>query len=105
MGSDPVFWYVAKLATYQKNGVRPRYTGGGKPFMPERWAGSRAPAALIALLSVCLAGATYLSAHAQTAPPAPVAPNAPDAARAPLAPNPVLDKYCVTCHNARLKTA
>jgi mono/diheme cytochrome c family protein len=46
------------------------------------------PAAL-ALVGVCIAGAPHVTARAQ----------------APVSTREVLDKYCVTCHNARLNTA
>jgi mono/diheme cytochrome c family protein len=65
--------------------------------MPERSAHSRA---LPAVLAVCLAGAGCVDARAfQDGPPS------TRPAAAPLATGDVLDKYCVTCHNARLKTA
>jgi hypothetical protein len=50
-----------------------------------------ARAFLLGLVGLTAAGAGYLQLHAQTG-----------AAPAPRA---VLDKYCVTCHNERLKTA
>jgi mono/diheme cytochrome c family protein len=66
---------------------------------------SRALPALLALVIVCAAGARYTNARAfQAATPAassatPSLPTDVDRTRE------VLNKYCVTCHNGRLKTA
>jgi mono/diheme cytochrome c family protein len=60
--------------------------------------------ALIAVLGVCLAAGLYRSAQVQALQAAPAA--APPAAPPSSPPvRDVLNKYCVTCHNARLKTA
>ena len=68
--------------------------------MPERSARSRRLPALLALLSVGLAGARYVSAGAsQIAAPA----GRRDTPALPT--GDVLNKYCVTCHNGRLNTA
>ena len=67
--------------------------------MPEGSARSRALPALLALLGVCLAGARYVNAGAlQTAAP-PASPAAPS-----VRTSETLNKYCVTCHNERLRT-
>jgi len=64
-----------------------------------RW---RALAAPLALLGACLAGARYV--HARALPAA--AQAQPASAAVSTAPtSDVLNKYCVTCHNSRLKTA
>jgi len=56
--------------------------------------------ALLAVLGVCLAGAGYVNARAsQTATPA------VGRATPAIPTNDTLSKYCVTCHNSRLKTA
>jgi mono/diheme cytochrome c family protein len=79
---------------------------GIKVQMPEKPAQSQLLSVLFALAGVCLAGAGYLSARglqtpaAQT-PPAPTV--SPAGAAVPT--GDVLNKYCVTCHNSRLKTA
>ena len=79
-------------------GRQVRHTDRGQPAMPVR---SRALGALFALTGACLVGAGYVNAGAQAPSPVPV-----PASVGPLAPlAPVLDKYCVTCHNSRLKTA
>ena len=68
--------------------------------MPEGSARSRGSPALLALLGVCLAGAGYVNARAsQTATPAVgrATPSIPT--------NDTFNKYCVSCHNSRLKTA
>src|SRR6267142_3552397 len=68
--------------------------------MPEGSAQSRALPARLALLGVCLTGAGWVNARAfQIAPPS----LSPAAASLPT--SDVLQKYCVTCHNGRLKTA
>src|SRR5687768_10208230 len=62
--------------------------------------------ALMGCIGTIVLGAGYLQLHAarsQAGPAAP-APRAADAAPA-VAVNAVLAKYCVTCHNSRLKTA
>ena len=85
--------------------------------MSKRSLRSRAFPALLALGVVCLAGAGHVRAGAQDAAPqsttpaerrspiatAPAAPQPPEAGHA--ATSAVLQKYCVTCHNAKLKTA
>src|SRR6266542_1921869 len=77
-----------------------------------RSARSRALPGLLALLGVCVVGAdqrvppspgrlrAHASTHAQTAAPA-VSPATPPS----VATGDILNKYCVTCHNSRLKTA
>ena len=65
--------------------------------MPEGSAHSRA---LPALLAVCLTGAGWVNARA-----VPSATPSQSPAPASLPASEVLQKYCVTCHNARLKTA
>jgi len=56
--------------------------------------------ALLAVLGVCLAGAGYVNARAsQTATPA------VGRATPAIPTNDTLSRYCVTCHNSRLKTA
>jgi mono/diheme cytochrome c family protein len=65
--------------------------------MPEGSAHSRA---LPALLAVCLTGAGWVNARAL-----PSASPSQTPAPASLPANEVLQKYCVTCHNGRLKTA
>src|SRR5712692_5000055 len=68
--------------------------------MPERLARSRSLAVLLALLGVSVAGGRYVTARTpQTAAPA-ASPATPAASTSD-----VLNKYCVTCHNGRLKTA
>src|SRR3989475_7033153 len=68
--------------------------------MPDRSAGVRRRLALLALVGVCLAGARYLDARAlQTAAPA-----VSFATPSPSAGN-IINRYCVTCHNGKLKTA
>src|SRR2546428_6924716 len=68
--------------------------------MPERSARARRRLALLALVGVCLAGARYLNARAlQTAAPA-----VSFATPSPSAGN-IINRYCITCHNGRLKTA
>ncbi len=65
--------------------------------MPERLARSLP---VLALIGVSLAGAPYVKARAlQTAPPATTA------ASSPASTSEILNKYCVSCHNSRLKTA
>ena len=68
--------------------------------MPARPAHSRLLPALLALLGIGLAGARYVSARA-------VQIAATTAARqtSALPTTDTLNKYCVTCHNSRLKTA
>ena len=56
--------------------------------------------ALFALISVCVAGARYLNARDLQTP----APAAGFVASSPL-PGNIINSYCVTCHNSRLKTA
>jgi mono/diheme cytochrome c family protein len=79
--------------------------------MSERPVGSRALPALLALAGVCLAGAGYLNARALQTGPAPVASSraapdpGPSASQAAASTTAVLNQYCVTCHNGRLKTA
>src|SRR5712691_49527 len=69
--------------------------------MPLRSAVSRA---IVLYAAVLAFGASYL--HLQAAPPqAPSAPSSPVAAPATVAPSAVVSKYCVTCHNSKLKTA
>src|SRR5205809_7598624 len=68
--------------------------------MPERSARSRSLPALLALLGVSLAGARYVNARAAQA--ATQAANPDTLARRPVD---ILNTYCVTCHNGRLKTA
>src|SRR6266851_3305793 len=68
--------------------------------MPERLARSRSLTVLLALVGVSMAGARYVTVRASqiAAPPAsPAAPAVPA--------SDILNKYCVTCHNGRLKTA
>ena len=65
--------------------------------MPEGSAHSRA---LPALLAVCLTGAGWVNARA-----VPSATPSQSPAPASLPASEVLQKYCVTCHNGRLKTA
>src|SRR2546426_3790 len=68
--------------------------------MPERSARARRRLALLALVGVCLAVARYLDARAlQTAAPA-----VSFATPSPSAGN-IINRYCITCHNGRLKTA
>src|SRR3989449_777851 len=68
--------------------------------MPERSARVRRRLALLALVGVCLAGARSLNARAlQTAAPA-----VSFATPSPSAGN-IINRYCITCHNGRLKTA
>src|SRR5262252_5823653 len=63
---------------------------------------SRALPAVLATLCACTAGASHVRARgAQTAAtPVTAAPPSPSTPT-----RDVLDQYCVTCHNARLKTA
>jgi mono/diheme cytochrome c family protein len=74
--------------------------------MPDRLARSRSLAVLPALLGVLVAGAWYVNARATQA----LSPE-PSSARAPRPQSPAprlqetLDRYCVSCHNGRLKTA
>src|SRR6185295_18691173 len=70
------------------------------PEMPARPANSRALPALLALLGIGLAGARYVSARAVQVPATTAARDA-----SPLPTTDTLNKYCVTCHNSRLKTA
>src|SRR2546427_36528 len=68
--------------------------------MPERSARARRRLALLALVGVCLPVARYLDARAlQTAAPA-----VSFATPSPSAGN-IINRYCVTCHNGKLKTA
>ena len=68
--------------------------------MPQGSVRSRALPAVLALSGVCLAGAGYVNARAlqNTAPT-----NAPSVPTNDI--RQTLNTYCVTCHNARLKTA
>ena len=68
--------------------------------MPARPAHSRALPALLALLGIGLAGARYVSARAVQ-----VAATTAGRETSPLPTTDTLNKYCVTCHNSRLKTA
>src|SRR5712671_4920874 len=67
--------------------------------MPERLARRRLLTPLLAFAGVFMAGAGYVNARAPqtTAPAASPAPHA-------VLTSDVLNKYCVTCHNGRLKT-
>ena len=68
--------------------------------MPERLARSRFLTALLALVGVSMAGARYGNARAlQTAAPA------ASLATPAVSTTDVLSKYCIPCHNGRLKTA
>ena len=61
---------------------------------------SRAIVSLLTLGGVCLAGSVYVNARAgQTGVPA-----ATSATSGP-APGDLINKYCISCHNSRLKTA
>src|SRR6185295_12252589 len=63
---------------------------------------SRALPAVVAVVCAGLAGGRYVAARGSQPPvQTAIAPTA----TAPNATRDVLDKYCVTCHNARLKTA
>jgi mono/diheme cytochrome c family protein len=67
--------------------------------MPERSARSRSLPALLVAGGVCLIGASYLNARGlQTVEPAGHPSTVPGARE-------TFNKYCVTCHNGRLKTA
>jgi cytochrome c5 len=78
---------------------------------------SRVSRAIVVYLGMMVVGASYLHIRAAQAPQAPQAPQpgaqtvavasqaSSPAAAAPAAPRAVLDRYCVTCHNDRLKTA
>jgi mono/diheme cytochrome c family protein len=67
--------------------------------MPEPSARSRSLSALLVLLGTCLAGTRYLNAGVfQT-----VAPSGSSVRS--VSTRDVLDRYCITCHNASLKTA
>src|SRR5437773_8120663 len=68
--------------------------------MPARPAHSRALPALLALLGISLAGAHYVSARAPQG-----GTSAAGRDLAPTPPSDFLNRYCVTCHNSRLKTA
>jgi mono/diheme cytochrome c family protein len=68
--------------------------------MPERSARSRSLPALLALAGVAIAGARYVNARAAQ-PAAPSTSAASSSART----GDLLNKYCVSCHNSRLKTA
>jgi mono/diheme cytochrome c family protein len=68
--------------------------------MPARTAHLRALPALLALLGIGLAGARYVSARAVQ-----VAATTAGRETSPLPTTDTLNKYCVTCHNGRLKTA
>jgi len=68
--------------------------------MPARPAHSRAFPVLLALLGIGLAGARYVSARAVQ-----VAATTAGRETSPLPTTDTLNKYCVTCHNSRLKTA
>jgi mono/diheme cytochrome c family protein len=68
--------------------------------MPERLARSRSLTVLLALVGVSMAGARYVTVRAsQIAAPA-ASPAAPA-----VSASDILNTYCVTCHNGRLKTA
>src|SRR5262245_51675034 len=67
--------------------------------MPARPAHSRALPVLLALLGIGLAGARYVSARAAQVSATAAGTNSPIPAAD------TLNKYCVTCHNSRLKTA
>src|SRR5438445_12605067 len=58
--------------------------------MPDRSARSRSLPALLGVVGVSIAGARYVNARA---------------AQAAAPTGDVLNTYCVTCHNSRLKTA
>jgi mono/diheme cytochrome c family protein len=76
------------------------HTWPGLPDMPERLARSRALPAMLGLVAICATGARYVNARAlQTAAPA-ASPATPA-----LSTSDFFSKYCVTCHNDRLKTA
>src|SRR4029079_3666287 len=68
--------------------------------MTKRPAQSRVLPALLALLGIGLAGARYVSARAVQ-----IAATTAGRETSPLPPTDALNKYCVTCHNSRLKTA
>ena len=68
--------------------------------MPTRPADSRVLPALLALLGIGLAGARYVSARAVQ-----IAATTAGRETSPLPTTDALNKYCVTCHNSRLKTA
>jgi mono/diheme cytochrome c family protein len=86
--------------------------------MPSRSAPSRALVALFALAGAGLAGAGYLNAESSAvnrqpsifprqssaAGQSPI-PNPPSPVSSPQSAAAVLNQYCVTCHNSRLKTA
>jgi len=65
--------------------------------MPARFARSQWLTLLLALAGVSIAGAGYVNARAPQA-------GAPGASPA-VSTSDILNKYCVTCHNSRLKTA
>jgi hypothetical protein len=68
--------------------------------MPEGSARSRALPALLALLGVCLGGTRDGNVRASQTPAPAVRPATPS-----VPTSDVLDKFCVPCHNGRLKTA
>jgi mono/diheme cytochrome c family protein len=68
--------------------------------MPARTAHSRALPVLLALLGIGLAGARYVSARAVQ-----VAARTAGRETSSFPTTDTLNKYCVTCHNSRLKTA
>jgi mono/diheme cytochrome c family protein len=69
--------------------------------MPQRSARSRALPPILALLGVCLAGAGGRQLNAGAPRPQAAATSARDTSSTRA----LLGTYCVTCHNARLKTA
>src|SRR5215470_8367509 len=78
------------------------HTEAGNAGMARASAPSRVLPAVLALLIACLVGAPYVAARAalRAAPP-----TGPAASRSSTSTADVLDRYCVTCHNSRLKTA